>query len=194
MGQECSGKGPPEAEAFLVECLAWGLLRTYGIEEPPVPVRAMIMHSLPIFKRLALLELNLGLYDATYRSLLNGSQLIVVDLTRPHVVQRASMARELYVAFCHSPRAAELRWPNHEQLRVCGDFFARCLLMPAAWVRQACAEVISVEDLAARFDVPPQMVTQRLSEMGCRIPSPAAALSARSARDGPGCDRTAGED
>jgi len=194
MGRGYSGEGPPEVEAFLVECLAWGLLRAYGIEEPPVPVRAMIKHPLPAFEHLAFLELNLGLYDATYRSLLNGSQLIVVDLTRPHTVQRASMARELYVAFCHSPHAAELHWPGQEQPYVCSNLFARCLLMPAAWVRQACAEAISLEDLVARFDVPAQMVTQRLSEIGCHVPDLAAAPSAHSARDGPGRGRVVGED
>jgi hypothetical protein len=181
MGRGCSGGGPAEAESFLVECLAWGLLRAYGIGEPPVPVRMMIKRPLPIFEHLAFLELKMGLYDATYRSLLSGSQLIVVDLTRPHAVQRASLARELYVAFCHSPRAAELHWPGQEHPYVCSNFFARCLLMPAAWMRQACAEAISLEDLVARFDVPTQMVTQRLSEMGCRILDLAAALSAHSA-------------
>lgn len=166
MGRECSDEEPPSVEAFLVECLAWGLLRAYGIDGPPVPVREMIQHPLPIFDRLTLLELNLGLYDAAYKLLLDGSRLIAVDLAKPHVVQRASMARELYVAFCHSSRAAELGWPCCEQSYVCGDLFARCLLMPAVWVRRARAEPISLEGVAARFGVPAGMAARRLSEMG----------------------------
>jgi len=141
----------------------------------------MIKHSLSIFKRLALLELSLGLYDATYRPLLNGSRLIAVDLTKPHVVQRAGMARELYVAFCRSPRAAELRWPYCERPYAGGDLFARCLLMPAAWMRRACAEAIPLEGLITRFGVPAQMVARRLSEVNCCAPG---------AGDGPGCGRT----
>jgi len=151
-------------DGFLVECLAWGLLRAYGVEGPPVPVREMILHSLPIFDRLSILELNLGLYDATYKLLLDGSRLIAVDTEKPQAVQRASMARELYVAFCHSSRAAELRWPYREQPHLCSTLFARCLLMPAAWVRRACADAVSLEDLAARFGAPVRMAAQRVSE------------------------------
>lgn len=169
-GQEYSGEEPLGIEGFLVECLAWGLLQAYDIEEPPVPVREMIQHPLPIFGRLTLLELNLGLYDATYKLLLDGSQLIAVDLIKSYAVQRASMARELYVAFCHSFRAAELSWPCCETPYVYGDFFARCLLMPAAWVRQACAKTISVEGLTARFGVPCRMAARRLSEVDLHRP------------------------
>ena len=154
-----------DTEGFLIECLAWGLLRAYGIENPPVPVREMIRHPLRIFERLALVELNLGLYDAAYRSCLNGSRLIVVDPTRPDVVQCAGMARELYVAFCRSPRAAELHWIGREHPHDSSDLFARCLLMPAAWVRLACAEITSLESLAVRFGVPIQTMTRRLSEV-----------------------------
>lgn len=175
IGREYSGGESPNGDVFLVECLAWGLLRAYGVEGPPVPVREMIRSSLSIFERLTLLELNMGLYDAVYRPLLDGSRLIAVDLVKPRAVQRASMARELYVAFCRSHRAGELRWPRCEQPYAYGDFFARCLLMPAAWVRQACAEAISLEDMATRFGVPEQMVVRRLSEMGLHAPGPDAA-------------------
>jgi len=85
------------------------------------------------------------------------------------------MARELYVAVCRSHRAGELRWPRCEQPYAYGDFFARCLLMPAAWVRHAWAEAISLEDMATRFGVPEQMVVRRLSEMGLHAPGPDAA-------------------
>ncbi len=155
-----------DAEAFLVECLAWGLLRAYGIEEPPVPVREMIENPLPIFERLTLLELSLGLYDVAYRSCSDGSRLIVVDPTRPRTVQRVGMARELYVAFCRSSRAAELRWPRYEQPHVHSDLFARCLLVPAAWVQQACTGAIpQLENLAACFGVPARTVAHRVSEI-----------------------------
>jgi hypothetical protein len=169
-GREYADRAPPSAEAFLVECLAWGLLRAYGVAGPPVPVREMIRHSIPVFERLTLLELSLGLYDAVYRPLLNGSRLIAVDLTKPRAVQRVSMAREFYVAFCRSARAAELRWPRSGQPYAYSDLFARCLLMPAVWVQKACAEAIHLEGLAARFDVPVQTVVRRLSELGPLCP------------------------
>ncbi|MFQ6100188.1 MAG: ImmA/IrrE family metallo-endopeptidase [Anaerolineae bacterium] len=165
MRQEYSDKKLPNVEALLVECLAWGLLRAHGIEGPPVPVREMIKDPLPIFERLNFIELSLGLYDAAYRSCLDGSRLIVVDPTTPPAVQRAGMARELYVAFCHSSRASELRWPHREQSRAYSDLFARCLLMPAAWVRLACAEVVPLENLAVRFGVSVQTMAQRLGEI-----------------------------
>jgi hypothetical protein len=160
-----SGKAAPSTEAFLIECLAWGLLRAYDVTEPPVPIREMIKHPIPVFERLSLLEMNLGLYKAAYRSCLDGSRLIVVDPTVPSDVQRESMARELYVAFCLSPRAAEMRWPFHEQSHVYGNYFARCLLMPAAWVQQTCTEAISMEGLAARFGVSIQTMNHRLTEV-----------------------------
>lgn len=165
MKQEYSGKDTLNTEAFLVECLAWGLLRAHGIKNPPVPVREMITNPLPIFEGLSLLELNLGLYDATYKPCLNGSRLIVVDTAKPPNIQRAGIARALYMAFCHSPRAAELHWPSYEQSHANSEIFSRCLLMPADWVRAACTEAISVEGLAIRFGTPVRMVKQRLSEM-----------------------------
>jgi len=153
-------------ETFLVECLAWGLLRAYGVKTPPVPVQEMIEHPIPVFEHLSLLELDLGLYDAAYRPCLNGSRLIVVDPTKPHTIQRASTARELYVAFCRSSRAAEMNWPHREQPYAHSDLFAHCLLMPGAWVQTVCAETISLEALATRFGVPVQTMTKRLDEIG----------------------------
>lgn len=163
-GQKCPDDESPGVEVFLVESLAHGLLGVYGVEEPPVPVQGMIQHPLPIFEHLTLLELRLGLYDVAYRSLLNGSRVIVVDPDRPPAIQRVGVARELYVAFCHSSRAAELRWPNRRQPSTRSNFFARCLLMPTAWVQRACAVGISLEDLAERFGVPVPIVARRLQK------------------------------
>lgn len=163
--QAYRGEVPLGLEGFLAESLAYGLLQACGIEGPPVPVRTMIRAPHPVFERLSLLELNLGLYDAAYRSLLNGSRLIAVDLDQPPVVQRAAMARELYVAFCRSQRAAELDWPGREHPRAYSDFFARCLLMPAAWVKQIRDRSRSIEEMTAIFGVSTQMMADRLREL-----------------------------
>jgi len=187
-GREFSDEGPQHSKTFLVECLAWGLLRAYGVAAPPVPVREMIRNALPVFERLSLLELDLGLYDAVYRPLLDGSRLIAVDLAKTHAVQRASMARELYVAFCRSPRAVELGWSCYEHPYAYGELFARCLLMPDAWVQQACIEGASVEQLAAHFQVPVQMVVRRLSELGLQAPGLVAGHANHGAEDGPGLE------
>jgi hypothetical protein len=130
----------------------------------------MIQHPLPVFERLSLLEMNLGLYRVAYRSCLDGSRVIVVDPTTSPQLQREGMARELYVAFCRSPRAAELAWFCRQQPFVHRDLFARCLLAPAPWVENACTENPSVEGLAARFGVTTRTMTQRLNEVS-RHPS-----------------------
>lgn len=129
-------------------------------------MRDMIRNPLPIFERLSLLELRLGLYDAAYRSLLDGSRVIAVDLDRPSSAQRMAMARELYVAFCRSSRAVELDWPDRGNPRERSALFARCLLMPASWVERIYAETGSVEQLAACFGVSTSMASQRLRELG----------------------------
>jgi hypothetical protein len=165
--EQCSRSDPPGVEVFLIECLAWGLLRAYGIEEPPVPVREMVLRPLPIFEHLSLLELNLGLYDAIYRSCLDGARLIVVDLEKPRPVQRASTARALHVAFRSSARATDLCWPYLVHASTYDDLFARCLLMPAAWVQQERAMTVSTEEIATRFDVPIRMANQRLDDIAC---------------------------
>jgi hypothetical protein len=155
-------------ESFLIESLALGVLEAWGIEGPPVPVRSMLQNPLPIFKRLNLLELRLGLYDVAYRSLPNGSRVIVVDLAYPSTIQRAGVARELYVAFCRSSRAAELHWPDHAPPNISSDFFARCLMMPAVWMQNDHADAPFedlLEDLATRFGVPVQMAARRLNEL-----------------------------
>jgi hypothetical protein len=158
-------EGTVDVKAFLVECLAWGLLQAYTVENPPVPVREMVKNPLSVFENLTLLEVKLGLYKATYRSCLDGSRLIIVDRTTPANVQRESIARELYVAFCHSPRASELQWFDCDQPHAYSSLFAHCLLMPVPWTRQACAEDISTEGLATRFCVPIQSARERLSQV-----------------------------
>jgi hypothetical protein len=152
-------------DLFLVECLAWGILRIHGIEGPPVPVRDLVEDTIPAFENLTLLEMNLGLYKAAYRSCLDGSRVIVIDPTASLDVQREGIARELYVAFCRSARGAELAWPWRSQPRTHCDFFARCLLTPALWVQQACAQNLSMEGLAARFGVSIELMAQRLNEV-----------------------------
>lgn len=160
------GEVPSCLEGFLVESLAYGILQAFGVQGPPVPVSEMIRDPHPVFERLSLLELNLGLYDALYRSLINGSALIAVDLDHPAAVQRFAMARELYVAFCCSRRAEELDWPDRERARERSTFFARCLLMPAAWVKQVHERTDSLAELSAVFEVSPDMMFDRLQELG----------------------------
>jgi hypothetical protein len=125
----------------------------------------MVTQPIPIFQHLTLLELNLGLYDATYRTCLDGTQLIVVDGAKSRPVQRAAIARTLYIAFCRSPRATELDWPHRNRSQDCCDLFARCLLMPAAWVEQTRDSNLSPEAIAAHFDVPVSMAHRRLNEI-----------------------------
>jgi hypothetical protein len=163
------GEVPSCLEGFLVESLAYGLLQAFHVEGPPVPVRDMIQAPHPVFESLSLLELNLGLYDAVYRSLTNGSRLIAVDLDHPVTLQRFAMARELYVAFCCSRRAAELNWPGRESAREQSGFFARCLLMPTAWVKHVCARTGSLAELAAVFNVSTEMMARRLQELGITL-------------------------
>lgn len=168
-GQAYLGEVPSCLEGFLVGSLASGLLESFAVEGPPVPVRDMIRAPHPVFESLSLLELNLGLYDAVYRSLLNGSRLIAVDLGHPPAVQRCALARELYVAFCCSRRAEELEWPDREHPREHSGFFARCLLMPDAWVKQFAASTDSLLELAAVFGVLPEMMDRRLHELGVEL-------------------------
>jgi len=168
-GQAYLGEVPSCIEGFLIESLAYGLLQAFRVRGPPVPVRDMIRDPHPVFESLSLLELNLGLYDAVYRSLLNGSRLIAVDLDHPPAIQRFAMARELYVAFCCSRRAAELDWPGRDNPRERSGFFARCLLMPAAWVKQVRARTGSLAELAAVFDVSTEMMARRLQELDSEL-------------------------
>lgn len=160
------GEAHAHLEGFLAESLAYGLLQAFDVRGPPVPVRDMIQAPHPAFEPLSLLELNLGLYDAAYRSLLNGSRLIAVDLDRPPIARREAMARELYVAFCRSRRAVELDWPDRKEPRHHSDYFARCLLMPAVWVRHFAAGSRSPEELAVVFGVSSTMMADRLRELG----------------------------
>lgn len=163
-----SGEPPAGLQGFLAESLAYGLLQAFDVRGPPVPVRDMIQAPHPAFGPLSLLELNLGLYDAAYRSLLNGARLIAVDLDHPPTAQRAAMARELYVAFCRSRRAHELDWPDQSNPGHHSDYFARCLLMPAVWVKHFAAASRSLEELAVIFDVSSEMMADRLQELGIR--------------------------
>lgn len=158
-----SGQTTSDVERFFVECLAWGMLRAYGIKEPPVPVQEMVKHPIPVLGQITLLEMNLGLYKAAYRSCLDGSRLIVVDPTLPLDTRRESIARELYVAFCFSHQVPALF--RRKEFHIYDVYFAQCLLMPTTWVQKVCSEAISMEGLAARFGVSIHTMSHRLSDV-----------------------------
>ena len=144
----------PEEVRQQIEQLARSLLERYQVNRPPVPVERMLAEP----------ALDLWSVDPTELSSTIGHGLY-------RHAPRMAQARLLYRAICDSEIARRhglnVPWPasRHEI-----KYFARCLLMPEAWVR-ALPDAERVPDtMSEQFRVPTFDAVTRLAELGLPIP------------------------
>jgi hypothetical protein len=136
--------------AWLIECVAEGLLHLYGVDAPPVPVESMVQHPYNFF---ADLMQPIGRSEDEWNA----------------YHQRAAWARAIYWRILHDKDFSGLagvfriRGERRE-----ADYFVRSLLMPMRWM--AGWENSSVEALAHQFQVPPHIVEHRLEELSAARP------------------------
>jgi Zn-dependent peptidase ImmA (M78 family) len=107
-----------------------------------------------------------NLWDATFARppSRQGSVFVRIDLSPEE--RRYALAREALSALITSKhgRAMGLQELLVDELRECGEFFARHLLMPARQLHAYLKRGNAKEDLARIFAVPLRIVEQRLQD------------------------------
>lgn len=161
-----SGPPPVARLDLLIESLAHGLLRLYGVTRPPVPIFEMLEHPPAGMERDLDLCLGLPFGEAIYLRLLNGQGTVFVNPALPNDRQRYASAGALLIGLLHSPGGRALSpglTPDHYPEEAT-DYFARCLLLPAQLLPPGFA-TMTVSELAELFGVPPEVVSVRLAEL-----------------------------
>lgn len=155
--EEFSSAIPAEARAR-IEKLANSLLERYKVSAPPVPIDQILKDPL----------LDLWDVDPTQVSSSFGHGLF------RHAPRLAS-ARLLYRAISESAAARQAGldapWPaSRREVK----YFARCVLMPEAWIRRLADADRLIDSIADKFQVPPFDVIVRLGELGLPVPDTSA--------------------
>lgn len=154
----------PEA-LRIAELQAARLLALARVEQAPVPTEFML--------RLPRIEVVFADDSPVAGSAhWDGHDWIVVLNGRKRIAaRRYSLAHELKHVIDHTTRGLLYRGMPRlsavEQAERAADFFADCLLMPAAWVEAASADGCrTAAEYAQRFHVPVGAATRRLSHLG----------------------------
>jgi len=136
--------------------LAEALLRYYNVTEPPVPIERMLKEP----------PAGLTAIDSDQVSYIMEHGLYRYE-------PRLAMARLLYREIANSEAAMEALGVKVSSSIPYADMrlFARYLLMPADWITTLCQQGLSVEQISAYLQVPPDAVITRLAELELPIPA-----------------------
>jgi hypothetical protein len=149
----------------IAELQARRLLALYGIKEAPVPTD--FISELP---RVEVVFANDSPVSGSVHW--DGHDWIVVVNGREREPRRRfSLAHELKHVIDHTTRAflytGMPRMSAATQSERAADYFAACLLMPVAWLKQASADGCrSAAEFASRFGAPTRVADQRLHQVG----------------------------
>ena len=151
----------------LVERLALKYLKRGMVHSPPVPSK---LHSLaddllPIEVRQVPLKVHHG---ATWR--LQDAWVIQIKSDDPPDMKRFTLFHETFHIIAHHKatpvfkgRRGIKKAPFNELL---ANYFAACVLMPTAWVKEKWYEIQDINQMAEIFDVPQTAMGIRLKGLG----------------------------
>lgn len=134
--------------------LAEALLQYYEVARPPVPVERMLrepptgMDGVDPDQISSIVEHGLYSYDPR----LAMARLLYREMVRAGVTKSAF--------------DIDLPSVSYDEMK----FFARCLLMPAQWMRWLAGRGLSVEQMSHYLQAPPYAVVARLAELGLVVP------------------------
>ncbi len=148
---------PPETRARL-ENLANTLLQRYHVVEPPVPIDRMLKQPLDNLWQSSPSKISFIIGHGMYR-----------------YAPRLADARQLYRLITDNPEArrAGLDAPFPASRREV-KYFARCLLMPAAWIRPLPTTDRTPDAIGEKFQVTSFDAIIRLAELGLPVPGGSA--------------------
>jgi predicted transcriptional regulator len=142
------------------ELQAERLLSLHGISDGPVPTDCVA--ELPRIRLMRDPDL-----PASGSAHWDGSTwVLTINTSESPTRQRFSMMHEFKHIIDH-PRNIRQGLDSGASAERLADYFAACVLMPRSWVKRAWAHGQQrVESLAAEFDVSPQAMRFRLSQLG----------------------------
>jgi hypothetical protein len=145
---------PPSETRARIHRLAQRLLERYGVTTPPVPIDEMLRRPV------------LDLWDTNPEKV---SSIIGHGLYR--YAPRLAAARLLYryISDSAQARAAGFDAPLPAARREV-KYFARCLLMPEAWIRALPEADRTPDTISEKFQVTPFDALIRLAELGLPVP------------------------
>jgi hypothetical protein len=134
--------------------LARALLERYQVDGPPVPIERMIEHPLDNLWESHPSQISFIIGHGIYR-----------------FAPRLAQARMLYRLLSDNAEAhragLDAPWPaSRREVK----YFARCLLMPEAWIRALPKVNRTPDDISERFQVTPFDALIRLAELGLPVP------------------------
>jgi hypothetical protein len=156
-----------EERQWFLDNLARGLVEYMGTTEPPVPVEEILRHPPTLYDEdFGVVDMYSNLWDATFARPPSHQGSVFVRIDLPPEERRYALARESLSALITSRhgRAMGLQELLLDELRECGEFFARHLLLPARQLHACLKRGIAKEDLAKIFSVPVRIVEQRLQD------------------------------
>jgi hypothetical protein len=158
-----SSSAIPSEMRTRIEKLAAALLERYEIVAPPVPIDHMLKDPL----------LDLWHIDPTQMSSSFGHGIF-------RHAPRLAEARLLYRAISESVKARraglDAPWPaSRREVK----YFARCVLMPEAWIRAMPDDERVIDAVSDKFHVPPFDAIVRLAELGLPVPDSSRTKSGR---------------
>ena len=136
------------ARATLLQ-LAESLLKYYAVDQPPVPVEEMIKNppaGLDIDPSQTSVTMEHGLYS--YEPRLAMARLLCREISTNAAVKQLLQTQVLLGSY------ADVK------------YFARCLLMPSAWMHTLHGQGLSVEQIGEYLQVPSHAVVTRMGELG----------------------------
>jgi len=147
---------------YLVEKLAHKYLEMGDASSPPVPDKLVTLcaRGQPLEVR----ELPLKLYQGAIWQL-NGKWIIYLDADSTFGRKRFTLFHEAFHIIAHDKAVPVFRTRGCEKgafNELLAEYFAGCILMPAAWMREWWAEVRDVDRMAEIFDVPKTAMWLRL--------------------------------
>lgn len=134
--------------------MADALLEYYRVSEPPVPVEQMLDEPPqgvgPIDPSKVSVILEHGLYS--YEPRLAMARLLCREIVRKEWLKDSSGMDRQSLSYAHL------------------KYFARCLLMPADWIRALREQGLSVAQMSEYLQVPSHAVVTRLAELSLSVP------------------------
>lgn len=152
-----------EVIAFIVECIAQGLLHRLGVTAPPAPVLEMLERLPPPWRPIKLMRVPILPWPAMHASDEEQGDIILLHQGLAPELERVAVAREMFRFLIPRLNAKGIWTGPLDRPSVWANWFGRCLLLPANWIGGG--EPIEVAAVARRFGVTEALADQRLREL-----------------------------
>ncbi len=149
---------------WLLNRMANGLASHLGQTQPPLPLEPFFQQPPGLYRDdFQLLNLDIGLWDASFVRALDGQGMIYVNPDLEPNERRFALARELFIAIATSRHGRDLGLYDlvREDLVSCANYFARVLLAPDVLLRAYQKTGGDLSGFSKTFQIPPRVAAMR---------------------------------